>query len=1185
MTSRQERKDDFYRIMLRSVPDLVLVLDENGNVTFVSESLKTLLGYDAGEVLGRDFLEFIHPDDRKTAFSNLQRALRTNGMTRYSVMRVRHADGGWRHYEASALNLLEDPQVRGLLVNARDVTERVEEARILGAQRDFVMQAARARTFDEALRLGLDAFLTVSGMEAGGSCLLKEGGIERLVVRGFSEERVRDIVADFLRNYHIMVNNENKKIIWVLDHPYDLGAEETGAKQKVDVCQVILALALHQGEALGCLVGLSSQGVPLSSTAQENLEIIAAHLGEALGHLRMDEALRESEERFRLLAEHAQDLIYRIRLKPEQRFEYVSPSATAITGYTPEEHYADPWLGYKIVHPDDRHLLEKAARRHGEPPKRLVLRWIKKDGTVFWTEQINTPIYDETGELVAIEGIARDVTERVLLEQELRESRRQLETLLSNLPGMAYRCRNDRDWTMLFVSEGCRELTGYSPEEILENKGVSYGDVIHEDDRDYVWDEVQRALGSEEPFKMTYRIRTAGGETKWVWEQGRGVYDDQGNLLYLEGFITDISDLVWAEKTVELQRDLAVLAVSALDPGKFLRGAAEVLCKEAELEFAMIFQKTEDGRFYRLLGGHGVPDAVMESEVVVDVCEAPDVPQLGFGAESIAAELVESVLPGMSSSEISLVAHYLGLPEGEKGCLVVGYRGAPREERIGRVVEVAATSVSNALHRFDLLERLRDSEYRYRLLYEEAGEAIFTYDRSLKLTGINRKGCELIGFPPEELIGKHILELGFVMEEDLPRTKRTIEVLFSGKTVHVDELALKKKDGSLLLVEITGAPIFDRDGRVVEIVNIARDITDRKRAEEALRASELRYRATFEATGTAMFHVNRRAVITDANKEAEKLFGYSREEMVGRMRYMDLLMPEEVEKVKDFSRKLLNGEIPSPLQVEIEARHKSGRPVPALITVAMLPGIEESVISLLDITEIKNYQDEILRREEELRDFLDVAAHELRHPASLLKGYAITLMERHDRMDDRTRRGALEAIDRGAERLVRVVEELLEVARLERRRMTLRFAELDPEEVASQAVEEMKARFPQRSIRLEAEKGLGRIRGDPERLERLLVILLDNAVKYSPQENPVDLLVRGVEGKVLFSVLDRGKGVPEQYRERIFERFFQGEDVLHHSSPGLGLGLYIAKNIAEAHGGRIWHEARPGGGSIFHVLI
>jgi PAS domain S-box-containing protein len=143
------------------------------------------------------------------------------------------------------------------------------------------------------------------------------------------------------------------------------------------------------------------------------------------------EELRRSEERFRLLAENAQDLIYRYRLKPTPSFEYVSPSATAIIGYTPEEHYADPELRFKIVHPDDRHLIDKALR---SPESLITIRWLRKDGGLIWIEQRTKAIYDGEGELVAIEGIARDVTERKRVEEALRTTQEFLGGILDNAP-------------------------------------------------------------------------------------------------------------------------------------------------------------------------------------------------------------------------------------------------------------------------------------------------------------------------------------------------------------------------------------------------------------------------------------------------------------------------------------------------------------------------------------------------------------------------------------------------------------------------------------------------------------------------------------------------------------------------------------------------------------------------------
>ena len=165
------------------------------------------------------------------------------------------------------------------------------------------------------------------------------------------------------------------------------------------------------------------------------------------------------------------------------------------------------------------------------------------------------------GELIELGGrpfivsVIHDITGRVRAESALRENERVLSTLLSNLPGMVYRCQNDADWTMEFISEGCRELTGYAPEELLGNLKTSYGLIIHSDDQRAVFDTVQTALRVRQPFELTYRIRTAGGAEKWVWERGRGIFAGNGELLALEGFVTDIT----AKRQAEIERSDALL--------------------------------------------------------------------------------------------------------------------------------------------------------------------------------------------------------------------------------------------------------------------------------------------------------------------------------------------------------------------------------------------------------------------------------------------------------------------------------------------------------------------------------------------------------------------------------------------------------------------------------------------------
>ncbi|MGD1042808.1 MAG: PAS domain S-box protein [Sedimentisphaerales bacterium] len=147
--------------------------------------------------------------------------------------------------------------------------------------------------------------------------------------------------------------------------------------------------------------------------------------------------------------------------------------------------------------------------------------------------------------------VVRDITERKLAEDGLLESRRTLQTLMGNLPGMAYRCRNDRDWTMEFVSEGSVNLTGYQPAELINNSKIAYNKLIHPDECEKVWDTIQASLKEHKTFQVTYRIKTADGEQKWVLEQGQGIFTSKGELLAIEGFISEITDKVQMQESIK----------------------------------------------------------------------------------------------------------------------------------------------------------------------------------------------------------------------------------------------------------------------------------------------------------------------------------------------------------------------------------------------------------------------------------------------------------------------------------------------------------------------------------------------------------------------------------------------------------------------------------------------------------
>jgi PAS domain S-box-containing protein len=182
--------------------------------------------------------------------------------------------------------------------------------------------------------------------------------------------------------------------------------------------------------------------------------------------LEAEKRLRESEERFRRLAENAQDIVFRVELVPKRRYSYMNQAVLDITGFSPKEFYDDPNLTFKIIHPNDRHHLSRLATGTADTTKPVVLRWIKKDGKTTWTEQRNINISDESENLVAIEGIARDVTEQKLNEQKLIQREKEYRDLINGM--------NETVWIitpngkLLDVNRRAVEVLGYSREELLE---------------------------------------------------------------------------------------------------------------------------------------------------------------------------------------------------------------------------------------------------------------------------------------------------------------------------------------------------------------------------------------------------------------------------------------------------------------------------------------------------------------------------------------------------------------------------------------------------------------------------------------------------------------------------------------------------------------------------------------------
>lgn len=259
---------------------------------------------------------------------------------------------------------------------------------------------------------------------------------------------------------------------------------------------------------------------------------------------RAEESLRQAEVKYRSIFENAAEGIYQVT--PEGRFITANNALARMLGYKSPQELMEKVTDIKkqlFVEPAKRSEIRRLSEQSGQA-RGFEHQAYRKDGTKIWLLGNQRVVRDDQ-RVLYYEGNFEEITERKRAEEALRESQRALMSLMSNLPGMAYRGANDRERTMEFVSEGALNLTGHAPPQLTGKTGA-FGQLIHPDDRTTVWNEIQAALSEDRSYQLQYRIVTATRE-KTVWEQGKGFRLPGGKLL-LEGLIIDISERVRAQE-------------------------------------------------------------------------------------------------------------------------------------------------------------------------------------------------------------------------------------------------------------------------------------------------------------------------------------------------------------------------------------------------------------------------------------------------------------------------------------------------------------------------------------------------------------------------------------------------------------------------------------------------------------
>jgi PAS domain S-box-containing protein len=866
------------------------------------------------------------------------------------------------------------------------------------------------------------------------------------------------------------------------------------------------------------------------------------------------EKLRESEQRFASFMFHLPAAAWMKDLLG--RYEYANAEAECIfsmplselTGKTDEEIFP-PETARQFRENDERVLAEGGHLRTTE-----VLRQTDGIEHHFIVSKFTVPSPD--GQPAYVAGVAFDITERKRAEEVLRFSESRYRALFRDNPTMIFTL--DADWKILSVNPFGASQLGYT---INELEGQPVLKIFHEDDRPALAEQLHRCLQNpDQVHRWQFRKVRKDGSLLWVEEIAQAVHDLNGVLNILV-VCQDITERKRTEEALRLEKNFTDTVINSMPGIFYVFGDQEQLIRWNK-------------RLEEFSGRS--PE------------EMPTLRPHDFVAEE-----------------------YHGLLESKLGEVFVEHRNADAEllllDREGRKIPFYCTgspmNVGDKTYLVglgvDISERkraeeaLRESESKFSKAFQAAPD-LFTIStlEDGRYIEVNEALERTLQYGRDEVIGRTARELN-IWENPDDRVK-VVRMLREKKKVRDFETRFRSKTGTVI-VGLLSAELIEMKGEEC-LVAITKDITERKRTEEALRKSEKRFSKIFHSV-PALIGITTVAEgrCIDVNETCLRILGYRREEMIGKT--MLELGVWESKSARDRVIRLLE-EHGMVRDLEINFRGKTGKTFTGVFSAELVDfNGDRYILSMVnDITERKQMEEEIERlntdlaaraaelegANRELEAFNFTVAHDLRKPLTVINGYCQAIKELcSDKLDEKCR-GYLAESYEGTLRMNRLIDALLGFSRLTH--VEPRREPVDLSGVAQEVAAGLTQAEPARRVAFRIGEGIT-VNGDANLLRVVLENLLGNAWKYTGvrEEAVIEFGVTEIDGTPACFVRDNGPGFAMADAEKLFlpfQRLPGAEEFRGH-----GIGLATVERIVRRHGGRVWAESEPGNGATFYFTL
>jgi PAS domain S-box-containing protein len=750
--------------------------------------------------------------------------------------------------------------------------------------------------------------------------------------------------------------------------------------------------------------------------------------------------------------------------------------------------------------------------------------------------------------------------------EELREVRARLEHTLATAEIGTWtwdvrknRLTTDQNLARMFSMDSNGAAAG-ALEEFLA--------AIHPNDREQVQRAISRALsGENDNYELDCRLLRADGSVRWISARGRVQRDSTGAASHFPGVVIDITDRKRAEEAVREGAERLQLALAAGTLGDWSWDARTDLfsvgARAAEILGLSATSPVTRAQIQERMSRHDREQA-----------------NLAF----------QEALATRSDYNVEF---RMELPGGHHRWVAARGRGLYADNGLA----LGMTGVAQ-----DISDRKQAEEIRILLaaVVASSDDAIISKTLDGIITSWNRGAQRMFGYAPDEVIGQPVTLL--IPPDHLDEEPGILQRLRRGERIEHYETVRRRKDGALLNVSLSVSPVRDVNGTIVGASKIARDVTHQRRAEQAMRASEVRFRLMADSAPVLIWIADTSKACTWFNKAWLEFSNRTMEQELG-FGWVQNIHPDDLDRFLHVYSE--HFEARTAFKAEYRFRRHDGE-WRWLIdnAVPLYEGSDGTfsgyIGSCVDITEFRQAateREQLLISERAARseaervgrmkdEFLATLSHELRTPLNAILGWATLLRRVQVGSDDYVK--GLETIERNARVQTQIIADLLDMSRIISGKVQLDVQPVDLHEVISAALDAVRPSADAKHVRLRAtlDAKAGRIRGDASRLQQVFWNLLTNAVKFTPAAGRIDVVLERVNSHVEVSIEDSGIGIKPEFLAFVFDRFRQADASITRRHGGLGLGLSIVKHLIELHGGTVRVKSPgEGQGATFIVAL